>query len=425
MVLLGFSIPLSVWGDPTTPPISNAKVARTSNAPSFAAHRTFTTGTHPYSVAAIDVNGDGKPDLLVVNRSDDTVSVLLNTTAPGATTPSFAPQRDFATGSDPRWVTPVDINGDNKPDLIVADSHDTVWVLLNTTSAGAATPSFAPQRTFATGAVPVSVTAVDVNGDGKPDLVVVNRSDDTVSVLLNTTSPGATTPSFAPQQTFATGARPNSVMAVDVNGDGKPDLIVANRSDNTVSVLLNTTRPGATMAGFAPQQTFATGSRPRSVTAADINGDGKPDLIVVDYNYAKVSVLLNTTSPGATTPSFAAERTFATGIHPYSVAAVDVNGDRKPDLIVTNYGVMGKGKSVSVLLNTTSRGGTTPSFIAPRNFATGDGPVSITAADINGDGTSDLIVANYWDGTVSVLSPTPPIPMRPRRASLASEHSPR
>ncbi len=222
------------------------------------------------------------------------MSVLLNTTAPGATTPSFAAQQTFATGSSPRSVTAADVNGDGKPDLIVANEvGNTVSVLLNTTAPGAATPSFAAQQTFATGSGPVSVTAADVNGDGKPDLIVANDDDNTVSVLLNTTAPGATTPSFAAQQTFATGSGPVSVTAADVNGDGKPDLIVANNNDNTVSVLLNTTAPGATTPSFAAQQTFATGSEPASVTAADVNGDGKPDLIVANFNANTVSVLLN------------------------------------------------------------------------------------------------------------------------------------
>ena len=78
--------------------------------------------------------------------------------------------------------------------------------------------------------MPASVTAADINGDGKPDLIVANDGGpDTVSVLLNTTAPGATTPSFTTQQTFATGIGPVSVTAADVNGDGKPDLIVANQ----------------------------------------------------------------------------------------------------------------------------------------------------------------------------------------------------
>ena len=246
------------------------------------------------------------------------MSVLLNTTAPGATTPSFAAQTTFATGTLPESVTAADLSGDGKPDLIVANgSSNTVSVLLNTTLPGATTPSFAAQQTFATGSAPVSVTAADLNGAGKPDLIVANLESNTVSVLLNTTAPGATTPSFAAQQTFATGSEPVPVTAADLNGDGKPDLIVANAGSNTVSVLLNTTALAINSPAFAAQQTSAVGSAPVSGTVADLNGDGKPDLIVGNYSSSTVSVLLNTTAPGATTPSFAAPQTFATGSEPH------------------------------------------------------------------------------------------------------------
>ena len=81
----------------------------------------------------------------------------------------------------------------------------------------------------------------DFNGDGKPDLAVANEFSDNASILLNTTTTGATSPTFAPQITFATGLRPYSVSIGDFNGDGKPDLAVANKFGDSASILLNTT----------------------------------------------------------------------------------------------------------------------------------------------------------------------------------------
>lgn len=377
----------------------------------FLAQQTFTVGSHPASVTMADVNGDGKPDLIVANLSDNTVSVLLNTTVSGAATPSFAAQQTFVTGPYPYSVTAADVNGDGKPDLIVANaggpnqnSYGTVSVLLNTTVLGAATPSFAVLQTFATGSQPTSVIAIDINGDGNPDLVVANNIGGSVSVLLNTTAPGAVTPSFAAQQIFGTGTGSYSVTAADVNGDGKPDLIVANSSVNTVSVILNTTAPGAAMPSFTAAQTFMVGVNPYSVTTADLNGDGKPDLIAANWRDGTVSVLLNATALGAATPSFVVQQTFAVGASPLSITAADVNGDGKPDLIVAN-----SDSTVSVLLNITAPSAATTSFAAQQTFGTGStsapsfGASSVTVADINGDSKRDLIVANNGDNKVSVL----------------------
>ena len=370
--------------------------------PSFATQQPFAAGSHPDSVTAADVNGDGRPDLVVANLGDSNVSVLLNATVPGATTLSFATQQNFATGVQPYSVTTADVNGDGRPDLVVANSAgSSVSVLLNATAPGATMLAFAAQSSFAAGTLPYSITAADVNGDGKPDLVVANSGDNTASVLLNTTVSGATAPSFAAQQILATGRNPYSVIAANVNGDGKPDLIVANLQDDTASVLLNTTVPGAATLGFAAPPSFGTGTHPYAFTTADVNGDGKPDLIVANEGdaIANVSVLLNTTAPGAATPSFAARWSFLAGTNPYWVTAVDVNGDGKPDLVVANYGE----SAVSVLLNNTAPGASTPSFAVQQTFQTGSGPVSVAATDVNGDGKLDLVVADFFDNEISVL----------------------
>ena len=84
----------------------------------------------------------------------------------------------------------------------------------------------------------------------------------------------------------------------DINGDGKPDLAVANFNSNTASILLNTTATGAPTPTFATKVDFPTGNSPRSVSMGDINGDGKPDLAVANFNSNDVSILVNTTATG-------------------------------------------------------------------------------------------------------------------------------
>ncbi|MEO8845394.1 MAG: VCBS repeat-containing protein [Kofleriaceae bacterium] len=240
-----------------------------------------------------DLNGDGTPDLAVTNNSSNTVSVLLNMTATGSTTPSFAAKVDFTIGANPYSVAIGDLDGNGTPDLAVANANsNTVSVFLNTTATGSTTPSFAAKVDFTTGGGPISIAIADLDGDGTPDLAVANEASNTVSALLNTTATGSTTPSFAAKVDFTTGAAPFSVAIADLDGDGTPDLAVANRVSNTVSVLVNTTATGSTNPSFAAKVDFTTGGGPFSVAIADLNGDGKPDLGVANVNSNTVSVLL-------------------------------------------------------------------------------------------------------------------------------------
>jgi len=191
--------------------------------------------------------------------------------------------------------------------------------------------------------------------------------------------------SFAAKVNYATGSFPYSVTSADVNGDGKTDLIVANYNSDTVSVL-NNNGDGT----FATNVDYATGDTPYSVTCADLNGDGKADLIVVNHSSNTVSVL-NNNGDG----TFATKVDYATGSYPESVTSADVNGDGKADLIVANS----FSYTVSVMKNNGDGTFTTT------DYGTGIGPCSVTSADVNGDGNSDLIVANGGSpSSVSVLT---------------------
>ncbi|HSZ57290.1 MAG TPA: FG-GAP-like repeat-containing protein, partial [Tepidisphaeraceae bacterium] len=189
---------------------------------------------------------------------------------------------------------------------------------------------------------------------------------------------------FNAQQAFPTGTNPLSLAVADVNRDGKLDLIVANNTDGNVGVLL-----GDGTGSFLNQATFASGPTPIAVAVADVNGDGKPDILVANYGSSSVSVLL-----GNGDGTFQAPLSFATGNDPIAVTTADVNADGKPDILVANYG----SGTVSVL-----DGNGDGTFQPQQTFAAGAHPISIASADLNVDGKPDIAVSNYTSSTVSVL----------------------
>ncbi|MFN5430799.1 MAG: FG-GAP-like repeat-containing protein [Cyclobacteriaceae bacterium] len=254
--------------------------------------------------------------------------------------------------------------------------------------------SFLPKVDFATGASPGSIAIGDLDGDGKADLAMTNFSSNTLSVFRNTGT--TSTISYAAKIDFATGAGPKSVTIGDLDGDGKADLAVTNYNSYTLSVFRNTGTPGAI--SYAAKIDFAISAFPSSVAIGDLDGDGRADLAVANGGNGTLSIFRNTGMPG--TISYAAKIDFATGLGPVSLAIGDLDGDSKADLAVANF----DGNTISVLRNTGTPG--TISYAAKIDFATGSGPKSLAIGDLDGDGKADLAVANGGISTVSVFRNT-------------------
>jgi hypothetical protein len=252
---------------------------------------------------------------------------------------------------------------------------------LGTATLGTATlgDPFTTGLTSDVGARPTSVAVGDFNGDGIPDLAVANSADNTVTVLLGN-GDGTFTFKSAP----GVGDAPYWVAVGDFNGDGIPDLVVANCGNcsyfsyitDTVTVLL-----GNGDGTFTTKSSPTVGMAPEYVAVGDFNGDGILDLVSSDTGSNTLTVLL-----GNGDGTFTTKSTVGVGEQPKAVVVADFNGDGILDLAVASY----SDETVSVLLGIGD--GT---FALKSATAAGTTDIALVVADFNGDGIPDLAVTGY------------------------------
>lgn len=343
-------------------------------------------GQSPGSVAIADVNGDGKPDVVVANEKSDDVSVLLGN-GKGGFTP--APGSPFAAGKTPNDLAVADFDKDGKLDIAMPN-HDTdhVTLLLGDGKGGFRPAPRSPIRVRSR-PHPHGVAAGDFDGDGKMDLAVESWGEDRVEVLFGDGAGG-----FAvPRGTFAVGRMPyQRLRAADVNGDGRADILTTNFEGGSVSVLL-----GAADRALkpAPGSPFAAGAHPFAFTIADLDRDGRLDLAVAGYSGHSTDasadgahVLL-----GDGRGAFRLAGSHPTGRAPIGIAAGDLDGDGRVEIVTVNTA----GDSITVLR------GSERGFTALPPKAVGGGPECVAVGDLNGDRKADIVVCATKDDAIDVL----------------------
>ena len=241
----------------------------------------------------------------------------------------------------------------------------------------------------AVGENPTSAALADFNGDGKPDLAVANWTGNSVTLLLGDGVGGQ-----AAVSTRTVGRHPSSVAAGDFNADGKPDVAVTNTDDNNVTVLL-----GDGMGNFpAAGGPFPAGCGPASVAVGDFNADGKPDLAVQDAapsGSPTPVVLLGDGTGKFSSRSSAVCNQSTTAPGRASVAVGDFNGDGIQDLAAVST-ISG---SVIVLFGD----GMGNFTAAPTSLLAGSKPVFVVTEDFNGDGKQDIAVGATAGGVILLL----------------------
>ncbi|HUB52545.1 MAG TPA: VCBS repeat-containing protein, partial [Terracidiphilus sp.] len=374
-----------------TPPTGTVSFLDASNGNALLASATAGSGTaglawlnasnpategYPQSIATGDFNNDGIPDLAVANSGSGTVNILLGN---GDGTFRQANNSPVTVGEYPWSIAVGDFNGDGNTDLAVANyGSSSVSILLGN---GDGTFAPGPDSPISLPGAPGTIVTSDFNDDGIADLAVLAPAPNgTVTILLGF---GNGAFAQAPGNPLSI-AYAYSLAATDFNSDGIPDLIVLS-TIGTATIQLGNGNGTFTQSGSA----FSIGNSPDAVAVGDFNGDGISDLAIIDWGGNAVRILL-----GKGNAKFSEGPPIAVGNEPSSIAIGDFNGDGFEDLAISNE----EDQTVTILLGSGNGTFTQASASPVKQAGT---PVSIVAADLNGDGFWDFAVADQ-DNSVAV-----------------------
>jgi hypothetical protein len=340
----------------------------------FGAPRAFSPGPGALQdVATADFNGDQIPDLVVANWLEGLVSVLQ-----GNGDGTFQAPRSFTVGGAANAITVADFNRDGRPDIAVVASFQMSTLL------GDGQGGFLTAPTYAVGDTPSDVVVADFNGDSRDDVATSNAGSDSVSVLL-----GLGNGTFAPAANYAVGDGANSIEFGDFNEDCIPDLATANGISNNVSILL-----GNGDGTFQPAMNFPALNGPVSIALGQFTADAFLDVVVVNASFPYGVTLLVGNGNGTFQPPI----NRAAGKLASSVDSGDFNGDGLDDLAVESRDFENR-TVISILLSNgdgtfTGAGGFL--LVNARNSS------DVRVAQVNMDGTPDLLITNPYRATVYV-----------------------
>ena len=395
-----------------TPYLGNLVIYRNVSSPGWISSASFAPvgsvfpngslpgGNQPTSIKLADIDGDGLLDIVMAQLGASKVAFYRNISNIGNI--AFAPLTDISVypmGVAPYVIGIADFDKDGKPDVAVS-CRDSANVLILRNNSTVGNVSFTYSGTYRCGLLPIGLCIGDVDGDGFADVVVADDSSETFSVLKNISASGGI--DFAPRVILSAPGKVSDLQLVDIDGDGRLDIAGTVTSTSNMIVYRNVGVIGVIDATtFEPGFNYVTLASPAGIGTGDLNGDGKPDLVVANAGSNKLSIFRNISTAGIPfgAGSFATKMDIAAGTTPLGVNLGDLDGDGYPEIVATNN----NGGTISIyrdyplpIMDTIS---------GPARFCVTGGPVSFTSATVGGIWNVTNRTMASIDSVTGVLTP--------------------
>ena len=357
-----------------------ASVLLADGAGGYDAPKSYELGASPRAAVLADLTGNAILDLAVVDEEHAQV-IMMYGDGQGAFGDSTVIH--LASGARPLGIAVADLSNNGALDLITADSGAATVTLLVNEGGG----SFLEPLSIPVEHAPVTVWAGDLNGNGIADIVTANAEEDTLTILEGT---GA---GYLPPLLLSCGYMPHSVVGVDLNNSGRRDLVVGNAGSGDISVLY-----ALEDGQFAEEKRLAFPQPVGRFIVADLTGNTIPDIAAVLFDgvgderqpLSRFAVMR-----GDGTGAFSEAEIYGAGWGALAIAAADLNNNGRLDLLTPDYVT----DTVSIAYN-----GGNAKFESDRRFSVGKRPEAALVADFTDDGIKDMAVMNVNDNSISVLA---------------------
>lgn len=352
-----------------------------------------------YDVCLCDFDNDNKTDAIAANKTSASITILRNTTAtPGPV--SFA--RSLLSISAPSLhLTCGDLNGDGKKDVVIIDDLSTKIIFLKNTSSGPGSITFTSSTITLTNHKENSIPEIaDLDLDGKPEVIISDQSKETndpnghFSILRNIST--TTDILFdTPMLIKVPGISTDDIIAADLNGDNLPEIITSQfqLASSNLYIFENQCTPGTIV--FASPQTLTIGNTVKRIQVGDLDGDDNQDIVVTQQLGASVSIFRNTGS--GSTITFAAPVSVTTDNTPWGIDLADLDGDGKTDIVTASANI----NKLTVLNNTSTPGSL--SFVK-HSLTTTLKNRHVRLGDMDGDGKPDIVFTDDGASTLPKVS---------------------